>query len=74
MPEIISTEPQYIGTGQVFITGSRSRPGVIHVTLHNNDGWVCNCEGWRYTAHCWHIERLVEQFGDADDLQIMMGE
>lgn len=67
MPEQISEEPQEIGEGRVFITGSKTRPGVTHVTILSEDGeFICLCEGFKYNGHCRHIKDIQEMVDDGD--------
>jgi hypothetical protein len=44
----------------VFSASSRSRPGTFHFVVAYPDerGIQCTCEGWRYQAHCWHVEQV----------------
>lgn len=73
MPQVNFTRPTEFGYGQVWITGSKSRPGVYHTTLREDNGtWKCSCEGQRYNKSCRHVNELQEQYGDVDtdDVQV----
>lgn len=65
MPQINMTQPTEFGYGRVWITGSKSRPGVYHTTLRQDDGtWKCTCEGQRYNKNCRHVNELQEQYDE----------
>lgn len=61
LPEISSEEPQELGEGRVWVTGSKSRPGKMHVTVLTSDGeFVCTCEGAMYNGRCRHSKEIKE--------------
>jgi len=68
MPEVISEEPQELGSGRVWVSGSKTRPGHIHATLQieGRDEWACTCEGFIYRNKCKHITYLRELMEDDD--------
>ena len=66
LPEITDEIPQEIGEGRVFVTGSKSRPGVTHVTILAEDGeLLCLCEGFMYNnGKCRHVKEIKEMLDD----------
>jgi hypothetical protein len=68
MPQVNITTPTELGYGRVWVTGSKSRPGVSHTTLRKDDGsWDCTCEAMRYKKHCRHVNELLDVVGDDND-------
>jgi hypothetical protein len=74
MPEVRSTDPEEFGTGRVWLTASKSRPNVRHVTMFTEDEqWLCTCEGMRYHSNCRHVDELKELIGiDDDDFEVSL--
>jgi hypothetical protein len=63
-----------MGEARIIQTPSRSRSDVMHFTMVFRPGAVvegtssvsaplihCTCEGWRYMAHCNHIDALTKE-------------
>jgi hypothetical protein len=73
MPEVVKPgKPtmQYLGTGKVWVTPSKSTPGKVHVTVYNDATGMrdCTCEGWRYQKNCWHLKAITQD--NTDDFQV----
>lgn len=70
MPEVVPETPQLLGTGHVFRSGSKSRPGVVHITVIPIEAGKlpdCTCEGWRYHKKCKHVTYCLAQVGEPEE-------
>ncbi len=44
-----------------YISRSVSRPGLVHHITRTTNGWVCTCEGYRYTGLCQHLAGVARR-------------
>jgi hypothetical protein len=56
---------QELGHGRVWITNSKTRAGLIHVTLFTDAGqWHCTCEAYRFRYSCRHVNDLKDELNE----------
>lgn len=77
MPEVISTDPEFFGEGKIFLTGSKTSPGKVYITLYSTEGkWNCTCPGWTYRYKCRHVTEVGELLNiddeGSDDFQVSL--
>jgi hypothetical protein len=47
----------FIGSGDVFLAPSATRPGVVHIVVNVGTTWACSCPA---THICKHIKAAQE--------------
>tara|TARA_R110002020_G_C16298839_1_gene772987 strand:+ start:2668 stop:2838 length:171 start_codon:yes stop_codon:yes gene_type:complete len=45
---------------QKFKIKSKSDPDKEYTVEYNGEDFACECKGFNYTGHCWHIESIQE--------------